>query len=439
VAVPRAPDRRIAALALAALPALAAEPLYVLVDTAVVGHLGAAQLSGLAIGALLLTDTAWLLNFLAYGTTAAAARLYGARRRRDAVEFGAQATMLAVVLGVLVAGLLELVAQPAADLIGKDPAQKEAAVAWLRIAALGMPCILVTLAGQGWMRGVQDLRQPLVILLGANGLSAVLCPLLVFPAGLGIEGSAIANVIGQTTAATLFLVALYREGVTWRPSRPVMRAQLSSARDLGIRTAAFQITFLAAAAVASRMGTAQVAAHQIALQLWTFLALVLDSLAIAAQALIGEQLGGEDALGARATARRLGEFGLALGVVFAALLTAGHAAIPALFTDDPAVRDQAAVAWPWFVATQPLGGLLFALDGVLIGAGDVAFMRNVTIAGALGGFLPMILAAGAFGWGLGGIWAGLFAFVVIRTVAGVARTAGGRWAVTGAANLPIAP
>jgi putative MATE family efflux protein len=435
--VPRVPDRRIAALSIAALPALAAEPLYVLVDTAVVGHLGAAELSGLAISALLLTDTAWLLNFLAYGTTSAAARLYGAGRRLDAVEYGAQATVLGAGLGVLVAGLLELIAEPAAALIGKDPAQQAAAVAWLRIAALGMPCILVSLAGQGWMRGVQDIRRPLVIMLGANGLSALLCPLLVFPAGLGIEGSAVANVAGQTVAAGLFVAALRREGVSFRPVWPQMRAQLVTGRDLGIRTAAFQVTFLAAAAVASRMGTAQVAAHQIGLQLWTFLALVLDSLAIAAQALVGERLGAEDAAGARATARRLGEFGLVLGVLFGVLLAAGHEVIPALFSDDPSVQEQAAVAWPWLVATQPLGGLLFALDGVLIGAGDVVFMRNVTIAGGLCGFLPMILAAGAFGWGLGGIWAGLFLFVAIRTVAGVARTAGGRWAVTGAARVPI--
>ncbi len=436
--MPRAPDRRIGALALAALPALAAEPLYVLVDTAVIGHLGAAELSGLAISAILLTDTAWLLNFLAYGTTAATARLYGAGRRAEAIVHGTQATMLAVGLGVLAAALLEVLAQPAADLIGNDPAQREAAVAWLRIAALGMPFILVTLAGQGWMRGVQDLRRPIEIMLAANGVSAVLCPLLVFPAGLGIEGSAIANVAGQTVGAGLFIGALVREGASWRADRAAMRAQLLTGRDLGIRTAAFQITFLTAAAVASRMGTAQVAAHQIGLQLWTFLALVLDSLAIAAQALIGELLGAGDAPAARGTARRLGQFGLVLGVAFAVILAAGHAVIPSLFSDDAAVEEQAAVLWPWLVATQPMGGLLFALDGVLIGAGDVAFMRNVTIAGALGGFLPMILAAGAFGWGLGGIWAGLLAFVAIRTVAGVIRTAGGRWAVTGAARTPIA-
>jgi putative MATE family efflux protein len=430
--VGRASDRQILALALPALPALAAEPLYVLVDTAVVGHLGAAELGGLAIAALLLTDASWLCNFLIYGTTAMSARLYGAGRREEAVRLGVQSTWLAGAIGLIVVGVLQLIARPAAELIGDDPAQVAAAVSWLRIASCGAPFILISFAGQGWMRGVQDVRRPLVFLLGANALSAVLCPLLVYPLGLGLEGSAIANVFSQAVGASLFLRALHREGVGWDRDWPVMRAQLATARDLGVRTAAFSATYLAAAAVASRMGTAHVAAHQIALQLWTFLALVMDSVAIAAQSLIGERLGAGDRDGARSTARRLAEIGTVLGVVFAVLLAAGWNIVPALFTDEQAVRDQAHVAWPWFIATLPLSGLLFALDGILIGAGDIAFMRNVTLAGALGGFLPFTLAAYEFGWGLGGIWAGLLSFIVIRTWGCVHRARGGRWAVVGA-------
>jgi putative MATE family efflux protein len=259
----------------------------------------------------------------------------------------------------------------------------------------------------------------------------VLCPLLVYPLGFGLEGSAIANVCSQAIAAVLFVVALQRERVGWRRDWPAMRAQLGTARDLGVRTFAFQVTYLAAAAVASRMGTAHVAAHQIALQLWTFLALVMDSVAIAAQTLVGGYLGAGDRDGARSTARRLAELGTVLGLVFAVLIAAGWNVIPELFTDDQAVIDQAHVAWPWFVATLPLSGLLFALDGILIGAGDVAFMRNVTLVGALGGFLPMTIAAAVFDLGLAGIWAGLLLFIVIRTVGCVQRTASGRWAVVG--------
>jgi putative MATE family efflux protein len=427
-AVEPASARRIIALALPALGALAAEPAYVLVDTAVVGHWSSEALAGLAVAGTILTDTAWLLNFLAYGTTAMAARLYGAGRREQAVRAGVQATWLALLLGVVVVVVLELAAGPVTGIVSGTAAQHHAAETWLRIASLGAPFILLSLAGQGWMRGVQDTRRPLLILLAANLLSAVACPLLVYVAALGIAGSAIANVFAQAIAAALFVRALVNERVSLAPDRDVMRTQLVTARDLGIRTAAFQAAFLTAAAVASRMGTDRIGAHQIALQLWTFLALVLDSIAIAAQALIGEMLGAGRRAQARATARRLGLYGLAAGSLFAVGLAAGHALIPRLFTDDAAVLVQASIAWPWFVATQPIGGLLFALDGVLIGAGDVVFMRNVTVIAVLVGFLPLTLAAYHYNLGIGGIWAGLFAFVALRTVAGVIRTAGGKWA-----------
>ena len=421
----RASDRQILSLALPALPALAAEPLYVLVDTAVVGHLGAAELGGLAIGALLLTDAAWLCNFLIYGTTAMSARLYGAGRRQDAVRQGVQATWLAVAIGLVVIAVLQLIAQPAADLIGDDPVQIASAVSWLRIASCGAPFILISFAGQGWMRGVQDVRRPLVYLLGAMALSAVLCPLLVFPLGLGLEGSAIANVVSQALAAALFLRALHREHVGWGRDWPVIRAQLATARDLGVRTAAFSATYLAAAAVASRMGTSHVAAHQIALQLWTFLALVMDSVAIAAQSLIGELLGRGDRDDARSTARRLAEIGTVLGVVFAVLLAAGWNVIPALFTRRgggarPGTRrvavvhrDAAAVRAPVRARRHPDRRRRHRLH-----AQRHAARRARRLPAADARRRPY------FDWGLGGIWAGLLSFIVIRTVGCVAPDAG---------------
>jgi MATE family, multidrug efflux pump len=433
--VERPSDRRILALAAPALGALAAEPLYLLVDTAVVGHLGRASLAGLAVGALILGEISWLAGFLAYGTTSIAARRFGGGRREDAVDAGVQATWLALAFGLLIVAVLEPAAGPLTGLIaGDNPGTQAAAEEWLQVAALGAPAITISLAGQGWMRGVQDTRRPLVYLLAANAASAAVSPLLVYPAGLGIRGSAIANVLAQTVAAGLFLRALVRERVPLAPRAAGIRTMLGPARDLMLRTLAFQVSFFAATAAASRMGQASVGAHQIAMQLWTFLALVLDSLAIAGQSLVGQLLGAGERDAARATARRLGELGLLLGTVFAVALAAGYDVIPRLFTDDAETIAQAHVAWPWFVAMQPAGGLLFALDGVLIGAGDVAFMRNVTIVGSLLGYLPLTLAAVHFDLGLGGIWAGLTLFIAIRTAAGVARTLGGRWAVVGASS-----
>ncbi|RKN19824.1 MATE family efflux transporter [Micromonospora musae] len=430
---PPAAARRIAGLALPALVVLAAEPLYVLVDTAVVGHLGRAPLAALAVGGTVMTLTAWLGTVVAYGTTGRSARRFGSGDRAAAVAEGVQASWLAFGVGVLVALAMQLGGGALArTLVGNSGEVADAAAQWLRIAALGAPGLLLAAAGNGWLRGVQDTRRPLFFVLGPNLLSAVLCPLLVYPVGLGLAGSAVANVVAQTLGGALFAAALVRERVPLRPRLHQIRQQLVLSRDLLIRGAAFQASFLSATAVASRFGAAAVGAHQIALQLWFFTALVLDALAIAGQSLVGAALGAGDEAGAKALARRIGLLGGACGVAFAVLIGAGAGVVPALFSSDPLVREQAMVAWPWFVAMQPLAGVVFALDGVLIGAGDVAYLRNLTVVAALGGFLPAIWLAYGLDLGLGGIWAGLTLFVVLRLIALLLRLRSGRWAVVGA-------
>ena len=261
--------------------------------------------------------------------------------------------------------------------------------------------------------------------LAGSLVSLVLCPLLVYPVGLGLAGSAVANVAGQVVTAALFLRALVREGVAWRPRPAAVRHQLVIGRDLLLRAAVLQLSFLVAAGVAARAGTAALGAHQIALQLFFFLALVLDAYAIAAQTLVGHALGGEPAgrrpgdrppgrpLGARHRAGRRG----------CSCSRSADVLLP-LFTDDAAVLEQAEVVW-WFLAgMQPLAGVVFALDGVLMGAGDVGYLRTVTIGSAVVGFLPLSLLAVPLGWGLAGVWTGLCLFIGLRLV-GVARAGGG--------------
>jgi putative MATE family efflux protein len=279
--------RRIAGLALPALVVLAAEPLYVLVDTAVVGHLGAVPLAAVAIGGTVMSLAVWFGTLMAYGTTGRAARRFGAGDRAAAVAEGVQASWLALGAGLVLALFGVTAAGPLAGLLAGDPETAEAAAGWLRIAALGAPGLLLAAAGNGWMRGVQDTRRPLWIVLGANVLSAILCPILVYPAGLGLTGSAIANVTAQTVGGALFLAVLIRETRELRPIPSVIAGQVVLGRDLLIRGAAFQVCFLSATAVASRFGVAAVGAHQIALQLWFFAALALDAVAIAAQSLVG--------------------------------------------------------------------------------------------------------------------------------------------------------
>lgn len=367
--------RRIAALALPALVVLAAEPLYVLVDTAVVGHLGAVPLAAVAVSGSVMSVAAWFGALMAYGTTGRAARRFGAGDRAAAVAEGVQASWLALALGALLVLLAQIGAGPLVHALAGDPETADAAAHWLRIASLGIPGLLLAAAGNGWMRGVQDTRRPLLYVLGANVLSAVLCPLLVYPAGWGLNGSAVANVAAQTVSGGLFVAALVRETRALRPVPQVIVQQVVLGRDLLIRGASFQVCFLSATAVASRFGVAAVGAHQIALQLWFFSALALDAVAIAAQSLVGAALGAEDAKTAQDIARRVTIAGALAGVAFAALAAAGAGVIPGWFTSDPAVHDQAAIVWPWFIALMPFAGIVYALDGVLIGAGDVRFLR----------------------------------------------------------------
>lgn len=423
-------------MALPAFVVLAAEPVYVLVDTAVVGHLGRVPLAAVAIGGSVMSMASALGNFLAYGTTGRAARLFGAGRRADAVTQGVQASWLAVAFGVAFVLLVQVCAGPVAHILaGSGPESAEVAAdaeVWLRIASLGAPGILLTLAGNGWMRGIQDTRRPLYYVLGANVGSAVLAPVLVYPVGLGLAGSAVANVLAQIISAAFFVRALLVERVPLRPQIRELAAHLAVGRDLVLRTASMYACFTSATAVAARFGAAALGAHQIALQLWIFAAFALDAVAIAAQSLVGADLGAGNREAARVTARRVAFAGGVCGVAFGLVIGLGTGVIPKLFTSDAVVHAQALLAWPYFVAMQPVAGVVFALDGVLIGAGDVRYLRNLTLVSTLGGFLPAIWLAYAFDLGLGGVWAGLSVFVLIRLVGMIARLLNGRWAVVGA-------
>ena len=424
--------RRMLTLATSAFLVLAAEPLYLLVDTAVVGHLGAHALGALAVGTTLMAVLAIVGTFVEYGTTSRAARWFGDDQRDRAVDEGVQASYLAVVIGVVVVVVGQLLAGPLVRLLTGSSTELQApAEQWFRIALCGMPMVLLVLAGNGWMRGVQLTRAPVVIVLVANGLSALASPLLVYPLGLGLVGSAWANLGAQVVAAGLFLRALHRETAGRRPDLGVMRAQLVLGRDLIVRAAAFQAAFMVAAGVAARMGTAQIAAHQIGMQLWEFTALLLDSFAIAAQSLVGAALGASHARVARQLAGQVSRWSFGAGTAFAAVYAAGWSVIPRLFTSSPAVLHQAHVLWPWFVVMLPAAGIVFGLDGVLIGAGDVAFLRTITIVAALGAFVPLTLAASHWDWGIGGVWAGLTAFIMVRLVGMVWRARTDRWVVLG--------
>ena len=423
---------RILGLALPALGVLAAPPLYLLLDTAVVGRLGAVELAALAAGATVFSMLTAQLTFLAYGTTARASRAFGRGDVRGAVAEGVQATWVAVFVGAILLALVEVFAGGITRLLTPDGDVATAAAGWLRIAAFGIPLTLIAQAGNGWMRGVQDTRRPFLYVVGGLGPAALcIVPLVGW---LGLDGSAWAMIMGETITAALFLrklaVSASAQDVDKRPRWTLIKRQLVLGRDLILRSLAFQVAFLSAASVAGRLGAFSLGGHQILLQLWNLLSLVLDSLAIAAQTLVGAALGVGSVAAARFTARRV----IAWSTVFAGVLAVAfavlHGVLPGLFTGSDGVI--AAIAeGPWWilVAMIPIGGVVFAIDGVLLGAGDAAFLRNATITAVVLGFLPPVWLTLSMGWGLTGVWWGLLTFMLLRLVFVAVRYRGPKWTV----------
>jgi putative MATE family efflux protein len=430
-------DREIFGLALPALGALAAEPLYLLADTAMVGHLGTEQLAALAIAATLLSGAFTLFNFLTYGTTAQVARLSGAAAHEEAGRLAAQALWLASGIGVLLTATLAAAAVPLVDLMGADGHTAELAVMYLRIGSLGLPFALIALAGQGFLRGVSDLRTPLVIVVVANVANVLLNLLFIYGFDWGLAGSAWATVVAQLGMGVAFVAALLRAPATSRrPSLARMRPMARIGSEIFVRTTALYASFLVAGAVLARVGNDSLAAHQVAFQLFVFLALVLDAVAIAGQVIVGRSLGAGDADEAYRAAKRMIELSIAAGAVFAVVMLALTEVLPRAFTSDADVIGELHKIWPLFALMQPANGAVFALDGILIGAGDTRFLMWGMLGASLLVFVPIALASLALDFGIVGVWCGLLGLIAARLVTCGWRFRGRRWAIVGATRGP---
>ena len=425
-------DKEVFALAFPALGAVAAEPLYVLVDTAIVGHLGTVQLAALAIAATVLSTGFTILNFLTYGTTAQVARLHGAGRDREAAALGSQALWLALFLGLALLVATLVLAPSAVRLMGGEDEIADGAVLYLRLAAIGAPFFMIAAASQGFLRGMGDMRTPLVILVVAHAVNVVLELLFVYGFGWGLAGSAWGTVIAQAGMGLAFVQVQRRAGLE-PPLLALMRPLIRIGSEIAVRTGALLGSFLVASAVLARVGAASLAAHQIAFQLFIFLALILDALAIAAQGMVGCMLGAGDGTRARAAATRVIIWSAVVGAGFGLALLALTDILPHAFTDDERVVERAQEIWWLFAALMPLNGVVFALDGILIGAGDTRFLMWSTIAASLGAYIPIALASLELDWGIVGVWCGLVALIAVRLATCSVRFASGRWAVTGTA------
>jgi putative MATE family efflux protein len=432
-------NRQIVALAVPALGALLAEPLFLLADSAIVGHLGTVPLAGLALAGTVLTTVVGLAVFLAYGTTASVARLLGAGQPGEALRRGIDGLWLAVVIGGVVAVGVWALADPLIRLLGGDGDVRTQAVIYLRWSAPGLPGMLVVLAATGVLRGLHRTSATLWVAAAGAVVNAAANVVLVYGADLGIAGSAIGTAAVQTamgiTLAALVLGPARRAGAGLAPRwSDIGRAGLLGF-PVFLRTVTLRAAVVLTVVVGATKGNVALAALQVTMNVWNLLAMGLDALAIAAQTLTAHALGRGDAAAARRLTDRLLRLGLYSGFGCAVVLIATSPVLGPLFTDDAAVI--AAVAGSlWVLAVGQLpAGPVFVLDGILLGAGDgrylaVASTINLVV------YAPVLWAVAAFApdgtVGLRWVWAGfILALMGSRVLTLGIRYRSDQWIRTG--------
>jgi MATE family, multidrug efflux pump len=430
----RAHDREILRLAVPAFLALVSEPLFLLADSAIVGHLGTPPLAALGVASAVLGTLVSLCIFLAYGTTASVARQVGAGNTRGALAQGVDGLWLAALIGTVVTAVALPVARPLVRLFGPGSRVEDLAVTYLQIALLGCVPMLLMLAATGVLRGLQDTRTPLVVAVAGNLANIVLNLLLVYGLDLGIAGSALGTLIAQVASAVALVWVVVRaarlESAPLRPDLPGIRQAGRAGVPLIVRTLMLRASLLVMTYAAARLGDADLATMQLALTIWTFLAFTLDAVAIAAQAITGRYLGAGDAVGTRAVTARMERWGWASGIATGLALAALSPFLGRLFTSDPVVQDLLVPVLLVAALAQPVAGIVFVLDGVLIGAGDAVYLAWAQLV-TLVLFAPAAWLVG--GQGLVWLWVAFSVFFMGgRAVTLLLRARGDRWMLLGA-------
>jgi putative MATE family efflux protein len=428
-------DAEILRLAVPAFGALVAEPLFLLGDSAIVGRIGTVPLGGLGVASQALITMVSISIFLAYGTTAAVARQLGAGNRQAAIRQGIDGLWLAALIGVVALGAGWPLAHLIVAAFGATPAVAAGAVTYLRISLIGAPAMLVVLAGTGVLRGLQDTRTTLAVAVCASTANIVLNAVFVLVLGWGLAGSAWGTAIVQNVAGLAYLAVVARGArrarVALRPDGPGLRGAAFAGASLVVRTVALQAVLVVTTALAARMGDAAIAAHQIAFRIWGLLALALDAIAIAGQAITGKYLGAGDVAGARAANARMTVWGAVYGVFFGALLLAVRPLLPGVFAAAPRVAHLLLAVLLIVALQQPVAGVVFVLDGVLIGAGDLDYLALAGLAtGAVFGVAAAIVHARH--GGLIALWLAYSVWLLARFVTLTVRARSQAWLVTGA-------
>ncbi len=405
----------ILAMALPALGSLAADPVLSLVDTAFVGRLGAVPLAALGIDTALFAFAFAIFNFLAYATTPMVAQ---ARGRGDIAGSGLivrRAMVLAVGLGAVSTAVLALAAEPLVRLMQAAPEVVDPAVSYLRIRAFAVMALLIITAANGAYRGFKNTKTPLYVTLAVNALNVVLDWYFIFGLGWGLEGAALATVAAQWIGAFVFLALL--RGVARREAWPSARVRLVDLKPfvsvgsvIVLRTLMLMLALTFAAASAARIGTIEVAAHQVVAQLFFLLAMIVDALAIAAQALVAELKGADDQRGARALSDRLLKWGVGVGVLLAFAVAGGGHLLAPVFTSDPAVQEAIRSVLVIAALIQPVAAWVFVADGIFLARLALGLLAMSTAVGLAA--IGVVLAGTiGLGWGLTGVWWGMTAMI----------------------------
>ena len=428
-------DAEILRLAVPAFGALVAEPMFLLADSAIVGHLGTEQLAGLAVASTVLQSGVSLCIFLAYGTTAAVARRLGAGDRPGALRLGVDGLWLAGLLGAVLALAGFLAADVVVGWFGPEPDAEGYAVTYLRVSMAGLPAMLGVFAMTGLLRGLQDTRTPLYVAVLANVANVGLNYLLVYGLSMGIGGSALGTVLAQWASILAYVAVVRRglrsDGVALGLSWTGVGRSFRASAPLFVRNLSMRVVIIISAAVAASFGSVELAAHQVAFAIYTTLALGMDAVAIAGQAMVGRYLGASDLRGARGATNRMVELSVLFGVVLGIVLFATRDLIAPLFTSDPEVQATLSSVLVVLAVFQPAAGWVFALDGVLIGAGDARFLAvGATVSTIV--FAPIAVLVMVADLGLDALWAGVGVWVLARLVLLVWRARSDAWAVAGA-------
>lgn len=432
-------DREIFALAVPTFFALISEPLFLLTDSAIVGSLGTQALGGLGVAGQVLLTLAAVCIFLAYGTTAAVARKFGADDIPGGMRDGVDGLWLAVLLGVAAIGLGWPLGPHLIDLLGASPDVAPYALTYLRISLLSTPFLLIVMAGTGVLRGLQDARTPLVVAVASYVANAVLCAFFILVLDWGIAGSAWSTVIAQGAGAFWYVATIVRSarshGVPMAPTLDGLRKSASAGFALFLRSVSMRVVALVTTAVAARLGDESIAAHQVSYNIWTLLVFAMDAVAIAGQSIVGRYLGAEDVRGTRDSTRRMVEWGVLAGLVFTVVVLLILPLAPIPFTDDPDVASLIMASLVMVALMQPLSGVTMVLDGVLMGAGDQRYLAWASL-GTMLAFLPFALVlpsvAGSQLWGLVGLWGAFSLWILARALTLGVRARGSAWLVTGA-------